>query len=1006
MKQILFSFLLCLGLVQITNGQVKVLLRTGEFINTSPEKNPNNHAADFADCIYDGKYFLWLQFNQLPAEQKKAELLQTGIELYDYLPRNTFIASFPLNYNFSQLAAYNVYAVTKPVQAAKLENNLYNPAAIPWAIATSGNIKVTVSFTGYANTNDFLTALNNWNIGFSVINSKLENMVELEATVNDLQKIASHPLTQFIEPVGAPPVLEDIQAVTDHRTTSVQSSDNWITGKKLDGSGMNIAIGDDGFIGPHIDYQGRLLSNAGNTTAANTHADHCSGIIFGAGNFNPQVRGQATGATLRAYDYYAPYSLFPGIYNGDEHIRVVSHSLGQNCNTGYDANAKTSDQLARTYPSLMYVHSAGNSGTSNCGGLSGWRNITGGYKAGKNVITVANLGKSDAIDATSSRGPLPDGRIKPDIAAVGSSVNSTQPDNTFDIFSGTSMACPAVAGNMAVLYQAYKNVNAGAEPEAALIKAVALNTADDLGNPGPDFIFGWGRINVRKAVSCIENVRYFSGSLTTGITNTHTINIPANVATAKIMVYWHDKDANTSASRSLVNNLDATLTSPSSIVNMPWVLDIGAAPDETTVSNAAVTGVDSINNMEQIQLDAPAAGAYTLKVLGKAIPSGPQKYYVVYEFSYIDEITVTYPFGGESFVPNSSERLRWDAVGSTGTFTVQYSLNNGSTWTNISTSVAGDRRYLDWSPPSTATTMAARIKVSRNSVSDMSDTAFVIIRIPASITFSDICQGTTKISWAAVTGATAYDVCRLGEKYMDVVATTTATNVTLSDVGDTLNYFAVRAKLANTQGNGRRSNAIAHTNTLTATCPVPVKLTSFNALVKNNHVTLDWFVANEENMLNYVVEKSASPAFESIITVGVVKPNNRSAAQQYSLVDKSILVAGNWYYRLKMIDANKALYSQVKLVKVDKTFSDAFAVSPNPATSIINLTSNADIANVVVKLYNGNGQQVYSKNILTAAVGEKHAISANNLPAGYYFVKVINVETAETLYQQKIAVIK
>lgn len=187
---------------------------------------------------------------------------------------------------------------------------------------------------------------------------------------------------------------------------------------------------------------------------------------------------------------------------------------------------------------------------------------------------------------------------------------------------------------------------------------------------------------------------------------------------------------------------------------------------------------------------------------------------------------------------------------------------------------------------------------------------------------------------------------------------------------------------------------------------MPVKLVAFNATVKNDNVVLDWLVANEENMLNYVVEKSASPTFENIITVGIVKPNNRSAAQQYSLIDKSILVAGNWYYRLKMIDANKALYSQVKVVKVNNTHNNTFTVSPNPATHIINLTSNANVANAVVKIYNAQGQQVYSKNILSLAVGEKHTIAINNLPVGNYFVKVMNTETAETVYQQQIVVVK
>ena len=59
------------------NCQVKVYLRSGNIINTAPEKNPNNDAAYFADCKFDGKYFLWLQFNQIPIESEKENLVNS-----------------------------------------------------------------------------------------------------------------------------------------------------------------------------------------------------------------------------------------------------------------------------------------------------------------------------------------------------------------------------------------------------------------------------------------------------------------------------------------------------------------------------------------------------------------------------------------------------------------------------------------------------------------------------------------------------------------------------------------------------------------------------------------------------------------------------------------------------------------------------------------------------------------------------------------------------------------
>ena len=64
---------------------------------------------------------------------------------------------------------------------------------------------------------------------------------------------------------------------------------------------------------------------------------------------------------------------------------------------------------------------------------------------------------------------------------------STTNPNSYVSKSGTSMSCPGVSGTLAQLYQAYKE-NQNEEPYAGLMKAILMNTADDLGNPGPDFI--------------------------------------------------------------------------------------------------------------------------------------------------------------------------------------------------------------------------------------------------------------------------------------------------------------------------------------------------------------------------------------------------------------------------------------------------------------------------------------------------------------------------------------
>jgi hypothetical protein len=66
------------------------------------------------------------------------------------------------------------------------------------------------------------------------------------------------------------------------------------------------------------------------------------------------------------------------------------------------------------------------------------------------------------------------------------------------------MATPGVTGTLALIYERYKKLNSGANPDGALIKAIVMNTADDIGNAGPDFRHGYGRLNAKRAVEAIE----------------------------------------------------------------------------------------------------------------------------------------------------------------------------------------------------------------------------------------------------------------------------------------------------------------------------------------------------------------------------------------------------------------------------------------------------------------------------------------------------------------------
>lgn len=74
----------------------------------------------------------------------------------------------------------------------------------------------------------------------------------------------------------------------------------------------------------------------------------------------------------------------------------------------------------------------------------------------------------DALEASSSRGPSSDGRVKPDICANGAGQLSTDGPNDYQVGGGTSAACPGIAGIVTQLHHAYRELNGGANAEQQL----------------------------------------------------------------------------------------------------------------------------------------------------------------------------------------------------------------------------------------------------------------------------------------------------------------------------------------------------------------------------------------------------------------------------------------------------------------------------------------------------------------------------------------------------------
>jgi hypothetical protein len=487
--------------------------------------------------------------------------------------------------------------------------------------------------------------------------------------------------------------------------------------------------------------------------------------------------------------------------------------------SSYTGTSNAIDNQLRNNPKLLHCFAASNDGgITPCGSYTGgFGTISLGYGTTKNALIVGAVSETDALAGFSSRGPTADGRVKPEICGVGSSVLSTIPNNTYGSKSGTSMATPGVMGTMALLVQRFRQLNGGQNPDAALLKAVVCNTADDLGNANVDFRHGYGRINALRAVQTFENNRYYSNSISQGNTQDVTLSIPAGTSQVRVMLYWHDREATAGASPSLVNNLNLQVIDPASSVFDPWVLD----PAPANCNNLAVRGVDNLNNIEQVTINNPAAGNYTLRVTAPSVPFGPQSYYVVYE-NLGPSLSFTYPVGGEILPTTAARNITWNVAGLTGgNLILEYSLTGGASWVTISSSIAVTTTRFSWNPGAAFTPTNNIILRVRHSLSGVSATtqAFTLAGCP--VLTGTACDRHAYISWPAITGATGYQIFHFPANEPELLSTVTTNSFSQSNLINGVEYFfAVRPVFGGGTFTGLRSAAVRVIPAATSACPV------------------------------------------------------------------------------------------------------------------------------------------------------------------------------------------
>ncbi len=288
----------------------------------------------------------------------------------------------------------------------------------------------------------------------------------------------------------------------------------------------------------------------------------------------------------------------------------------------------------------------------------------------KNVLSVGSIqdriGSNVIRSSFSGIGPTDDGRIKPDLVAVGErnpalgwgnslflprAGSDTDYHGSAANLQGTSFAAPQVTGALALAQQRRQQLYPGAGPWlASTWRALTIHTAEDIGDPGPDYQMGWG---VFDAVALVEQIEADAalgrGSLVREFTITQgqpkffSVSLPADTA-ANFTLTWTDlpgspatfPEALDDDTPMLVNDIDLLVEDINTDdKHYPWILDpdladhsqekLGAPAINTVIGEAVPR--DDRNNVERIDI-TPVSHERRLRVTVSpygAIQGGSQK---------------------------------------------------------------------------------------------------------------------------------------------------------------------------------------------------------------------------------------------------------------------------------------------------------------------------------------------------------------------------------------------
>jgi len=605
-----------------------------------------------------GRAEVFVQFDEPLSVEQRREYIRAGVRFDRVYRPNTYAVRLPKSAAARLRTDPHFRGIEPVLPVDKLTEGLFRGQVHPWARRGDGYMAVNVRFYDNIQLRHALRVLDRWDVLVDDPSRYQYNeRLLVYATHGQILVLAEEAAVRSLSEIPLPSGTDNVVAAALSNVDVVQAPPFGLTG-----DGVRIGIWDGGEVRTdHEQLTGRvtLRDNSG----PNDHSTHVAGTMIGDGTGMANAMGMAPGAErLYSWDYNGnPATEQDDCWNNDW-IILANHSWGTvlgwagNSDVGGDNLFGYYDDVAEDWDALVYwtgllvQKSSGNDGNdcdpgdpNDCDGepgSDGWAYHTIGTQGNaKNILTVGAVNGIPILTGFSSTGPTDDFRIKPDVVAKGDSLWSawaqgvTIPEEVTCVgqdycsIGGTSMSTPTVTGGLALLVELYRSIYSNHNPAPEVMKAVVVNTAQDLGRVGPDYAYGHGLFDALAAAELIQvgPVHIVTDSVTPQDLVTYLVKVPAGTPLLKVTSAWTDfPGLGNSGLPALENDLDLKLISPGGQTFYPWSGPTGDPTDPATNDDK-----NSVDNVETVEVSAPQTGFWQVQMYGDFVPFSPQDFAIV-----------------------------------------------------------------------------------------------------------------------------------------------------------------------------------------------------------------------------------------------------------------------------------------------------------------------------------------------------------------------------------------